>query len=366
MLFGLNRCGSFCLDVVLEFHVSPVPQQRNGNAYYRVDDEEHVGGAVEVDNHVAANLPPFEIVPPYLEKTHEFECRDVEDKDAQGVVAAIDEETLDDVLAAVNRRGYRVYHEETYDARHWQRGNVVELGREVHTVEFEVGTGAQQHEEHDGLRPVFAELVLILAVEYAKREEEYAPTFAYAALNDSDDFQPVVNLEQRYYQGKCADDERDSGLVEPALAVVQQQVQHEKHYARDKQCPEEPERSGEELVVAAHREDNAEHALNECLPVVGVGYPVLPVAELLIEDAHLEKQVVDDEEEQAPFDERDVKPLETLLAERPRVIEILLAEEIPCRDEENGHVEQIDEIDEQLGTFGVSHYHQYDGYALAD
>jgi hypothetical protein len=29
-------------------------------------------------------------------------------------------------------------------------------------------------------------------------------------------------------------------------------------------------------------------------------------------------------------------------------------------------VEQIDEIDEQLGTFGVSHYHQYDGYALAD
>ena len=178
--------------------------------------------------------------------------------------------------------------------------------------------------------------------------------------------QPVGNLEPCEPDGEYGNHDGHRAVGEPLVAAVEQQIEDEEHDARHQQRPEEPEGARQELVVAAHREDDVYQPLPELEPVVGVGDTVRPVAVLLVQQPDLEKQVVEDQEEDAPLDKGHIQPLDPLHAESPRVTQVFLVKEIARRDEEQRHVEQVDEVHEQFGPLGVARTHQDDGYRLAD
>lgn len=91
-----------------------------------------------------------------------------------------------------------------------------------------------------------------------------------------------------------------------------------------------------------------------------------PVAKLLVQQANLEKQVVQHEEQQAPFEKRHIESLETFLAEGPRVLQVLLVKEIARSNKENWHVEQVDESHQQRWPLGMPRTHQYNGNRLTN
>lgn len=208
--------------------------------------------------------------------------------------------------------------------------------------------------------------VLMTAVYHTQGEEQHAPAVAYASLHNGNDGQVIGNLEPGETEGEDGDLNGDGVVVEPLVAVVEQQVEDEEDDACHKQCPEEPEGPCQELVVATHREDDVDHPLPELEPIVGVGHTAIPIAELLVHQPDLEEQIVEDEEEQAPLDKGYIQALETLLAEGPGVGEVFLVKEIACRDKEHRHVEQIDEGHQQGWSLGMAGAHQYNGNRLTN
>ena len=75
---------------------------------------------------------------------------------------------------------------------------------------------------------------------------------------------------------------------------------------------------------------------------------------------------MEEQEEDAPFQERDVEPLEASGAEAPGILHIASREEITGRDEEEGHVEGVDDAREHIWGLRVSDHHEDDGEPLAD
>ena len=63
-----------------------------------------------------------------------------------------------------------------------------------------------------------------------------------------------------------------------------------------------------------------------------------------IEDADVEHPVVDDQEEDRPFDERYIETFDAFLDEGGLVMEILRGKEEACCDEEKRHVEFEDKL----------------------
>jgi len=106
--------------------------------------------------------------------------------------------------------------------------------------------------------------------------------------------------------------------------------------------------------------------LAELVTVVGVGHATCPVAVVLVHQPDLEKQVVEHQEEQAPLDKGHIEALEPLLAEGPRVLQVLLVKEVARRDKEHRHVEQVDKCYQQVRPLGMSCTHQYNGYRLTN
>ena len=86
----------------------------------------------------------------------------------------------------------------------------------------------------------------------------------------------------------------------------------------------------------------------------------------LIEDADVEHPVMDNEEEDRPFDERPIESLDTFLDKGGLVGEILLRKEIARRHEKQGHVELKDKPAEPSRSLGVGNDHQYDGNAFSN
>ena len=207
---------------------------------------------------------------------------------------------------------------------------------------------------------------LVAPIQHTQGEEQHAPALAYAALDDGGDAQVVGDLEPGKAHSKHSNHHGHGVVVEPLAAVVEQQIQHQEDDTGNQQSPEEPKCARQELIIAAHREDDVDQSLPELEPGVRVGDTAVPVAELLVHQADFEEQVVQDEEKQAPLDERHIQTLEPLHAEGPRVAQVLLVKEIACRNKEHRHVEQIDESHDEGGTLGMACAHQYDGDGLAD
>ena len=92
----------------------------------------------------------------------------------------------------------------------------------------------------------------------------------------------------------------------------------------------------------------------------------LPVAELLVEKPDAKPEVMQQQEDETPFEKRDIETFHPPRTESPGIVDILTGEEISGRYEEERHVENIDEIAQQIGHLGVAYHHQDDGDSLAD
>ena len=103
-------------------------QQRHGGADDGVEDPKQVGRRVLVDDHVAAYLAPVKAVVPYLDGRHNLEADDVEHVDVERVVAAIDHESLDDALVAVEPLSNVMHHQEADSPREGQGGYRAQFG----------------------------------------------------------------------------------------------------------------------------------------------------------------------------------------------------------------------------------------------
>ena len=89
-------------------------------------------------------------------------------------------------------------------------------------------------------------------------------------------------------------------------------------------------------------------------------HPSLFVAIDLVEDADVEHPVVDDEEEEGPFDERPVESFYSFFDEGGFIVEVTCGEEVACCDEEQRHVEFEDKLTEPSWRFRMGHNHQND------
>ena len=100
-----------------------------------------------------------------------------------------------------------------------------------------------------------------------------------------------------------------------------------------------------------------------------VGRPWMEHATLFIaidfiKDTNVEHPVVDDQEEDRPFDERHIETFDAFLDEGGFVMKILRGKEEACRDEEKRHVEFEDKLTQPAWCLGMGYHHQDDGYAL--
>ena len=75
---------------------------------------------------------------------------------------------------------------------------------------------------------------------------------------------------------------------------------------------------------------------------------------------------MDNQEEYRPLQEGYIESLEALLDEGRLVMKIFQGEEITCCDEEDRHVELIEESTDGIWSIGMSDDHQDDGERLTD
>jgi len=80
----------------------------------------------------------------------------------------------------------------------------------------------------------------------------------------------------------------------------------------------------------------------------------------------MEKHVVEQKEKETPFQERKVKSLESFFTKRPRIRQILKAEEITSCYEEQGHMKRIDEISQEFRCLRMAHHHKDYGYSFGN
>ncbi len=209
------------------------------------------------------------------------------------------------------------------------------------------------------------EEAFVATVEHAERKECHAPALPDAALHKCDDFQPELDLKERESQRRDRYDAKHGIGLEPSAATVEHLGNDNEHDAHHEQSAEKPKRTCQKLVVAAHRKHDVGEPLQSHLKGIGMSDSALPVAVGLIEDAYLEQHIVNEQEKHAPLDERHIQPLQSLHAETPWCVQMLAREEIACRDEKQRHVEEVDELQQQVRALGVAKHHENYGYALA-
>ena len=76
--------------------------------------------------------------------------------------------------------------------------------------------------------------------------------------------------------------------------------------------------------------------------------------------------LVDDEEENRPFEEGQIESADPFLDECSLIVEVAEREEVACRHEEERHVELIEKDGNVSWAVGMSYHHENDGDALAD
>ena len=305
-----------------------------------------------VDDHVAAYLGPIHTIVENLQGADHLEGDDVEYEDDEGVVAYVDEDTLDPIVEAVDKGGDVVGKQASAEGWKGQREELLEGGTPVHVGRGIDGEEGYNGKEYDVVPPAGTVEVLPLTEEEARCEEEAAHDVAVAALNEVDHLEVLSGLPAGKQQHRDADGQGNpqverlvGGLAmgkpapEPRADLEREEVEQAGH----KKSAEEPEGSGQELVVAAHGGDDVPQALLGLVPGIGVGDATRPVAVLLVEQSDAEHQVVDDEEEERPLDEGQVEPAQALLDEGGLVVEVVEGKEIACCYEEERHVELIEE-----------------------
>lgn len=227
------------------------------------------------------------------------------------------------------------------------------------------GGAAKQKEIYAEESPMLLYPGFVTAVEEADGKEEKSPYFTHPSVGDIAQFETEPYAKGGESQCPYTDDEGGFLRGETQLAVEEFEKDEEK-YACHEQSSEKPECPGHEFVISAHGCEYQHEPMHEIAKGIGMGYSAAPVAILFVEDSEVEKHVVEQEEKQTPFYERDVEPFEAFFAERPRVGGIFGVEEISCGDKEERHVERIDEISQEFGSFRMTCHHKDYSYPFGD
>ncbi len=110
-------------------------EEGNCHAGYGVEDEEAVGGGIEVHHHVSAYLVPVEAVAHDFQHRHHLEGAYVEHEDVEGVVAAIGQEARHYAGMAADAHRDVMKSQKAQHAREGKRGHVPKAGFERHAME---------------------------------------------------------------------------------------------------------------------------------------------------------------------------------------------------------------------------------------
>ena len=78
----------------------------------------------------------------------------------------------------------------------------------------------------------------------------------------------------------------------------------------------------------------------------------------MIEELQLIEQVMECYEQQIVLHKRPVETFQPVYDECLLVVQVFILETIAAQEEEQGHVEQVDEIEHPRGTAGMSYDHQ--------
>ena len=111
------------------------PKEGDCHTGYGVEDEESVGGGIEVHHHVSAYLMPVEAVAHDFQYRHHFEGADVEHEDVECVVAAIGQESRHDAGMSADAHRDVMKGQEAQNTRERKRGHVPKAGFERHAME---------------------------------------------------------------------------------------------------------------------------------------------------------------------------------------------------------------------------------------
>lgn len=181
--------------------------------------------------------------------------------------------------------------EETGDACEGKGDDVYLLRGEVHTCPMVESTHHEQAGGEEYSSPIVwgsavkAYRLLEMTIHESETEEEDAPGFADATLHYRH-FQPPRDLEESEAEGAEGDKECCAPPFQPRELAVSQSEEYQEEDARHQQGTEEPESAGEELVVAAHAEDDVYDTLESDLEGIGMCDTAGPVAVGLVEDTH--------------------------------------------------------------------------------
>lgn len=340
------------------------PEKGKGDAGYGVENPEEVA-VVVVDHHVAADLLEWQVIPPYLQQADGFEGEDVEDEDVERVVADEYQQTLQRGFPAGDQGRQIVDGDEACDAGQREREEILVFGTVVHPREAHVA-GKKEKKKTQAREPsAFRYTIIVYSENHAGAEEEYSPRLTPASVGD------YAYLEIERYPECGQRDHRkayqeDNDICARANMVVHVSEYQKEHQGGDEQTAEEPERTGHELVVARHAGHHHQKARHGLTKSVRMRYASREIAELLVEYSEMMPDIVQEQKQDAPFQEREIETLDAPGDESPGLVDIIPVEAVTGRHEEEGHMESIYEVCDIPGCLGMSGHHKDYGNAFRD
>ena len=330
------------------------------------DINEHKKPVVGGGEHVGmtAETVPGKTIPGNLHHAGDFERHEVESKDVERAVADIDQSFLRPTAPLVEQACRADQDEEAANSRKRKGDEALEIGTPRHGGGSEDGANDKHRQTTDIDPPLLGEV--ILTNQKTARHEEHAHQFSVAALRNAGEIHAAAHFPKEQ-------DENQNGHAPPYLQrcldlrqFLQQLEENQEADRGEQQGTEKPEGTTEELVVTGHVEHDARQMLTELREIVGMGHAASGVAVGLAEDAQRKKEVVHDEEEDAPAEIREIESADATHDEGALVFQIACVKEVAGADEEHRHVEKIYKILHPACSAGMGEHDADDGECFDD
>lgn len=196
------------LPAVLQPLIEIIAVEGQSHAHNGIEHPEHVG-IVIVNGHVATYLTEVEAVAPHLYQTDDLEGDDVKDEDRQCVLAAIDEETANDIVVLVYLCGHIIGHKEAAYGRYGKFEETAEGRVPRHASKRILREKSNHGETEQAYPPPHVQPLLILTDEEAHTEEHGTYHIAIATLRQAVDIELATCLprgeEQHQHAYRDAD-----------------------------------------------------------------------------------------------------------------------------------------------------------------
>lgn len=314
-----------------------------------------------------ADLFPRQTVNGDFDGADNLKGEQVESKDVKRVVSDVNQAPFDDApFQQVYLRGKIVNEEKAGDGWQQETCKLLEVCPESHAGREEAGA-QNGNGQADKRRDVVERNQRALLFENEADAHQVEPhELSVSALGQSRHAKAAEHLPQGKEERAAHNHPGDFRLGAGDAQPLEQLEEYQEQNARYEEGAEEPERAAQELVVARHVEQDAPQALAEFVPGVGMEHAAGGVAVGLTQNAQREKQVVEAEQDQAPFDKRHVEPLYTVREECTLLVQVLGIEEIAGTDEKDGDMELENPVINPARSSRVRKNDQDNRYGLAD